>query len=156
EFDHLVWVTMKKTGPVLANILLDAILPEDLQVPESDESGVSTANRRPTQPVYGLVTFEGVPAPGAYVVFQSVTSSSLRADGLVESDGRLRLSTYTAYDGVPAGDYQVTVVWRKPFRDSAGKPGPNLLPARYADAKQSGRRVQITEGVNEVVLELRR
>jgi hypothetical protein len=30
EFDHLVWVTMTKEGPVLANLLLDGILPENL------------------------------------------------------------------------------------------------------------------------------
>src|SRR5262249_4393292 len=28
EFDHLVWVTMKKDGPVMANLLLDGILKE--------------------------------------------------------------------------------------------------------------------------------
>ena len=97
-----------------------------------------------------------MPAPGAYVVFQSVASPSVRADGLVEADGSLRLSTYTAYDGVPAGEYNVSVVWRKPFRDGAGKPGPNLLPARYAEADKSGIRVRVAEGVNDVVLELKR
>src|SRR5271154_6943319 len=35
EFDHLVWVTMKKSGPVLANIMLDGIYSEDLQVPQT-------------------------------------------------------------------------------------------------------------------------
>jgi len=30
EFDHLVWVTMTKNGPVLANLLLDGIVPENL------------------------------------------------------------------------------------------------------------------------------
>lgn len=33
EFDHLVWVTMKKDGPVLANLLLDGIYDEDLTTP---------------------------------------------------------------------------------------------------------------------------
>ena len=30
EFDHVTWITMKKDGPVLANLLLDGILKEDL------------------------------------------------------------------------------------------------------------------------------
>src|SRR5262249_20692648 len=30
EFDHFVWVTMKKDGPVVANVLLDGILPDSL------------------------------------------------------------------------------------------------------------------------------
>src|SRR5262249_12130128 len=48
EFDHLVWVTMKKSGPMLANVMLDSILPDDLTVPASDEKGVSTRNRLAT------------------------------------------------------------------------------------------------------------
>jgi hypothetical protein len=35
EFDHLVWVTMSQDGPVLANLMLDGILPENLQWNES-------------------------------------------------------------------------------------------------------------------------
>jgi hypothetical protein len=30
EFDHIVWVTMKEDGPVLANLLLEGIFPEDV------------------------------------------------------------------------------------------------------------------------------
>jgi 3',5'-cyclic AMP phosphodiesterase CpdA len=30
EFDHLVWVTMKRDGPVLANLMLEGIFPEDV------------------------------------------------------------------------------------------------------------------------------
>src|SRR5262245_25054380 len=30
EFDHLVWVTMKQDGPVIANLLMQGIYPEDL------------------------------------------------------------------------------------------------------------------------------
>jgi serine/threonine-protein phosphatase CPPED1 len=31
EFDHIVWVTMKSDGPVLANLMMDGILPEDVK-----------------------------------------------------------------------------------------------------------------------------
>jgi 3',5'-cyclic AMP phosphodiesterase CpdA len=30
EFDHIVWVTMKQDGPVLANLMLDGIYPENI------------------------------------------------------------------------------------------------------------------------------
>jgi hypothetical protein len=30
EFDHLVWVTMKAKGPVLANLMMEGIFPEDI------------------------------------------------------------------------------------------------------------------------------
>ena len=65
EFDHIVWVTMKKDGPVLANILLDGILREDLAPIASDEEGVKQYYRRPTYPASGKVTLDGKPIPGA-------------------------------------------------------------------------------------------
>jgi hypothetical protein len=37
EFDHLVWITMKKDGPVLANISIDGVFREDIKtIPASD------------------------------------------------------------------------------------------------------------------------
>src|SRR5262249_39589786 len=30
-FDHLVWVTMKPDGPVIANLMLEGIFPEDVR-----------------------------------------------------------------------------------------------------------------------------
>ena len=36
EFDHVVWVTMTNDGPLLANLQLDGILPEDVLTEESD------------------------------------------------------------------------------------------------------------------------
>jgi hypothetical protein len=44
EFDHVVWVTMKAGGPVVANLLLDGILPEDIRAQGSEVKGV-TASR---------------------------------------------------------------------------------------------------------------
>jgi 3',5'-cyclic AMP phosphodiesterase CpdA len=32
EFDHIVWVTMKKDGPVLANLMMEGIFPRDVNV----------------------------------------------------------------------------------------------------------------------------
>jgi hypothetical protein len=158
EFDHIVWVTMKQDGPRLANILLDSILPDDLKTPASDEKGVSTARRKPTYPVRGKVFFNGAPTPGAYVVLHSVGKKEKRkqrADAVVEADGTFRPSTYTAFDGMPVGKYVATLEWRKPPAEAGGKPGPNLLPARYASTETSGLAVTIKEGKNEVVLELK-
>ena len=35
EFDQVVWVTMTSSGPVIANLMLDGILRDDIQTPES-------------------------------------------------------------------------------------------------------------------------
>lgn len=153
EFDHIFWVTMKKTGPVLANVMLDAVLDDSLKHPESREKGVSTASRKLTHPTRGQVFFEGAPVAGAHVVFQAADSKDkrpVRADAITEGDGSFLLSTYTANDGVVAGEYVVTVVWRRPFTDAAGRPGPNQLPARYAQFATSGLRVTVKEGPNEL------
>jgi 3',5'-cyclic AMP phosphodiesterase CpdA len=32
EFDHIIWVTMKSDGPVMANLMMEGIFPEDLRI----------------------------------------------------------------------------------------------------------------------------
>ena len=160
EFDHIVWVTMKRDGPVLANILLDGILPEDLRRPETAEEGSVTHNRKPTHPVQGKVFFDGTPAPGAMLVFHLITDPAKKpvraADALVEPDGTFTMSTYTANDGAPAGDYVVTVVWPKPLYDDLGRPGPNQLPANYAKIETTPLKATVKSGNNDFTFELRR
>src|SRR5205814_10080890 len=60
EFDHLVWVTMKDSGPVLANVMLDGIYPEDLAVVQTNEPAVQT-HRKPCHPVSGMAAVDGLP-----------------------------------------------------------------------------------------------
>jgi hypothetical protein len=159
ELDHIVWVTMKQDGPVLANILLDGILPEDLRTVETGELGAPEYYRKPTHPVRGTVTFQGQPVPQAYVVLQSADPKEprrVRADAFTQADGSFILSTYTANDGVPAGEYTVTIVQRKPLYDAAGKPGPNQLPPRYANPETSGLKATIKSGPNELNFNLQK
>jgi hypothetical protein len=158
EFDHIAWVTMKKDGPVLANVLLDGVYPEDLSVPPSEEPGVPTKNRKKTHPCTGKVTLEGKPVPNATVVFYSYNKRTKKyarvADALAESDGTYVLSTYTAFDGVPAGEYSVTVTRHEPQFDETGKPTPNLLPDRYARPQTSPLKARAEAGKNTINLEL--
>jgi hypothetical protein len=159
EFDHIVWVTMKKDGPVLANVMLDSVLPDDLKVPESDEKGV-TYKIPPLHPVRGTVYLDGSPVAGATVVFTEADPPkerrARRGDGMTEADGSFVISALKPGDGLPAGKYAVTVTLRRPRFTPAGRPGPNLLPAKYADAKTGGLTAEVKEGVNEVKLELTR
>ncbi len=157
EFDHIVWVTMKKTGPVLANIMLDGILPENLKLPDTDEP-VTQYDRRPTYPVKGFVYYEGTPAAGATIAFHlphPITKRMIYAgDAIVEGDGSFVMSTYSAFDGAPAGEYIVTVVNAGKFIDEDSKPTKNLLPARYASTGTSPLRALVKPGPNEFVFEL--
>jgi 3',5'-cyclic AMP phosphodiesterase CpdA len=159
EFDHITWITMKQDGPVLANILLDGIYPEDLKRTVTDEKGVAV-DRKSTYPVKGWVYYDGCPAPGAQVVFYYInpaTSLLTRAgDALVDGDGSFTLSTYQANDGAPAGKYGVAVTWRENLFDPDGTVGANRLPEKYATVATSGLRVEVRPGQNEFTLELRK
>jgi hypothetical protein len=153
EFDHIVWVTMKKTGPVLANVLLDGVYREDLSRPVTDEPGNIPGYGKQVVAVRGAVSFEGTPTPGAEVQFSRYDKAAGRsrgfAQGRVEADGGFRLTSFKAFDGAEPGEYQVTVTWRVPALNEDGKPGPNRLPARYADRSQSGLTATVTaEGPN--------
>ncbi len=160
EFDHFTWVTMKKDGPVLANVLLDGVFPEDMKHRGTSETGVYEANRKPTQRVAGKVFFEGTPATDAQVIFHLISADGKSftrvADALVEPDGTFNLTTYTANDGAPIGDYAVTVTRRVPPWDEQGKPGRNQLPERYARPQSSGLRAKVTEGANDFTFELKK
>jgi len=160
EFDHIAWVTMKKEGPVVANILLDGIYSENLQKPVTAEDGSIRYDRKPTHPVRGKVLLGGATVAGAHVVLYRSEDGgkklSYTGDAVTEADGAFTISTYEANDGAPAGDYAVTVVQRDPAYDASGKPGPNRLPAKYAAAKTTDVRVQVRAGANEFALQLSR
>jgi hypothetical protein len=163
EFDHLVWVTMKKDGPLIANIMLDGIYPENLKQAITDEEGRVYTNRKPVQPVRGKMFFEGSPTPHAIVRFYLPAAATAKdkkpsfvADALVEADGSFVLSSYAANDGAPAGDYIVTVAWPDPFLDAHGKPGPNRLPEVYSRPETSSLRAQVKTGPNELNFNLKK
>jgi serine/threonine-protein phosphatase CPPED1 len=151
EFDHIVWVTMKKQGPVLANILLDGILPENLTPTISDEKGVPETNRKKVFAAGGKVIFKGEAVPNALIAFYDVPGDPkkprLIADGVADALGNCTLSTYTPFDGAPAGSYTVTVSLNVPrFDEATGKPGPNKLPERYSKLATSDLRVEVKAG----------
>ena len=158
EFDHVVWVTMKKSGPVLANLMLDGIYPEDLRVPETNEPVVHT-DRKPTYPVKGFVYWEGVPAAGSTVSFYAKASNrpGLRfvSDAVVEGDGSFVLGTYGLNDGLPAGEYAVSV-------SCEGRYGPAPeglraeMQAKYAKPDTSGLTATIKSSANEVTFNLKK
>jgi predicted phosphodiesterase len=155
EFDHLVWVTMKDTGPVLANVMLDGIYPEDLVVPETNEPVVQL-NRKAVHPVRGVVYVDGVPAANASIVFHmkepGAKAPRRTCDGLIESDGSFALSTYAPSDGAPAGEYVVTIAHGDGF--ALKGPGPEI-PEVYRKAATSPLTATIKSGPNDLTFELK-
>jgi hypothetical protein len=157
EFDHLMWVSMKKEGPVLANLLAEGIFREDMKLPESDEEGVKRT-LKPTFAARGRLLLDGKPLAGVVVVFHPADPLNLRpvrADGLTAEDGSFVLSTYSANDGAVPGRYKVTISTLPPDLVIQGAPVVRKIAAKYGQTGTSGLEVEIREGENEFRFELR-
>ena len=148
EFDHVAWITMKNDGPLIANVMLEGVLPENLQLADSDEKGVAR-KQLPTVAFKGKVLLDGAPTTNATVRFytKGMTEGTfnLVSEGLTESDGTCLMSTYKGFDGTPAGEYIVTIAqYADPSAETA-KP-KNLFPEKYAAPKTTPLIVKVTEG----------
>jgi hypothetical protein len=108
-------------------------------------------SRVPVFPVAGQVTYEGEPAVGAQVVFHPVghqLPEDEAAIGSVKEDGSFDASIY-GNGGIPAGEYAVTVQWRKMVETDGGfGTGPDVLPEQYGKADTTPIKVTVREEKN--------
>ncbi|MEZ6141728.1 MAG: metallophosphoesterase [Zavarzinella sp.] len=158
EFDHLIWITMKKTGPVIANLMLDGIVGEDLTLPKTNEE-VPQYERKRTFATKGYVYLAGTPAAGATVAFYledpaNPKRTRFAADAVVEGDGSFSLSTYGKFDGAPAGKYKVVVTFDGRYGGSSGK--KELIPEAYWKADTTPLTATVAAGSNEFTFELKK
>jgi hypothetical protein len=162
EFDHVAWVTMKKDAPLIANVMLDGILPEDLKMPDSQEKG-SVRKVVPTYPVSLKVTLDGKPLAGATVTFMRQNPEpgkrdrfQFACDGLTDEAGRMQMSTYGRFDGSPAGEYVVTAVKtaKGGYYDSFHSDEKTQLPEKYKSPETTPLKVTVKEGANDLTVEL--
>jgi hypothetical protein len=158
EFDHIVWVTMKKDGPVLANVLLDGIYPEDMKKSGSEEEGSVLSDRRPTYPVRGWLHADGAPVAGVRLQFFPADPKikvGLAADALVEQDGSFAVSTYGTFDGLPEGEYVVVVTpANRPGENPQGQL-PTTVAEKYTKRDTTDLRVQVKKAAADLRLELK-
>ena len=154
EFDQVAWVTVGQGDPVVANVVLDGILPDDLRTPDGDEP-VAARKRPAVYPVRVKVTADGLPAAGATVTFFKKEAGKngapdtwgQTADGLTDASGAAMLTTYSANDGVVPGEYAAVVVQTGKFVEySSGPVEGNKLPARYALPKTTPLRAIVKAG----------
>jgi hypothetical protein len=116
--------------------------------------GCTRSGRKPVYPVHGKVLVDGKPALEAFVYFHPEDPADPGpgfAFGQVDEAGAFAMSTYVAGDGVPAGDYVITIEW--PQRSGLLKndfQGPDRLKGRYADRKASTFRFRVEKKGNEV------
>jgi hypothetical protein len=119
------------------------------------------ADRIDTFPASGQVLWEGQPLAGALVVLHPQTAGDtglLPARAETDEQGKFVLGTYDSEDGVPAGDYRVTVHWHPLQKNGESfEPGPDVVPAQYSDPAQSELKISIAAGENQIPpLNLRR
>lgn len=114
----------------------------------------SKLSRRACYPVDGQVLFQGKPATGAIVFFHPTETHDPKDEffeptGVVEADGRFRLTTYETEEGAPAGEYLVTVVRRQ-----NGIKGDEELsdtwPQHYESPVTSGLRARVLAGQTQL------
>jgi hypothetical protein len=105
-------------------------------------------------PVSGKVLHKGQPLAEATVTFHPMgglpPSNPLNA--ITDEDGRFRMTFRQENDGVPPGEYAVTIVLRARRQDGDDqvRNGKNLLPPRYADPDTSGLLVTVRPGENNL------
>lgn len=113
----------------------------------------------PLFPAAGVVTWSGEPLGGAILHFHLLTELTGPDDEPVpvpgansQEDGSFAVSTYRPGDGLPEGDYLVTVSCedRNATRAKTDDDYPELLPARYQDPAAAGLSISIAAGANEL------
>ena len=117
-------------------------------------------------PVSGQVLFQGKPAEKALIVLHdSRPAAELRGIPIpratTDKDGRFKLSSYStdAFDGAPAGNYVVTIVFPDAAASSAQgedvdpesvDESPDILRGKYASPDTSPLKAEIKEGENNL------
>lgn len=154
EFDHLTWITMKPDGPLIANILMDGILPENLQLPAVSEPG-TVVKKQPLVAVTGKVTLDGKPVPGVTITFVQQDAPkgfrNVSADALTGADGSFTLSSYEKFDGAPAGKYRVTVVKTGRGYYDGEHPEKSQLPEKYAKGSTTPLTAEVKAGGSNAI-----
>lgn len=102
-------------------------------------------------PATGEAVQDGNPAAGALLVFHPVSSITLPAlpRATVGKDGRYAVGTYEAEDGLPEGDYVVTVYWTiKPPGAGEAVEGKSLVNAKFAKKETTPLRATVVRGTD--------
>lgn len=149
EFDQVAWVTLKSDGPVIANVLLDGVLKDDLMPYPSDEAG-GEMGRSTTVAVTGKVTLGDKPAAGVMVMFTEISADGAPAaravgNSRVAADGSYLIYAPRGASGLKPGRYAVTFTLAQPIVNGPNPP-ENPVPEKYRQTNTTPHRVEVKAG----------
>src|SRR5262245_14533755 len=107
-------------------------------------------DRRPTRvPVSGIVLIDGERLTRGNIKF--VPENGRASSGKIGQDGRFTLTCYDGNDGALLGEHRVQVASNRIISDSKIE---WFAPPKYADFRTAEIRVEITEPVDDLKIEL--
>lgn len=119
--------------------------------------GSSSKDRLPLHKAAAKVTLNSEPLEGVSIVFHSVpplkapSGKSIPAPGAESGfDGGFQVTTYRVGDGIPEGEYVVTLSCEDRSAEPVRDEYPELLPSQYQDPAKSGIKVSIRAGQNNL------
>lgn len=119
--------------------------------------GGSSSRQLAVHRASGTINWNGQPLEGASVQFHPVEPIKLRGSetpltpgGQSKANGSFDVTTFKAGDGLPPGDYLVTVSCENRTKKDKSGEYPELLPVRYQDPDKSGLKVTIKTGTNKL------
>ncbi len=120
-----------------------------------DNPGPPKVDQVKVSAVKGQISVAGVAKPGgAKLTFHPADGSKAsfplpRAQAA--DDGSFVVGTYSLADGVPPGEYKVTVVLHQVVQvDGENKAGPNLVSKDYSAVQTTPLKATVTEGENQL------
>ncbi len=108
-------------------------------------------NRKAVFPVTGKILVDGKPV--ADIAIRCVDQAGFdrknptTSHTFTKPDGSFAISTYKSGDGVPVGDYVITLEWGQRNLISMQYGGPDKLNGKYADPKTSEIKFSVKPGV---------
>jgi hypothetical protein len=142
EFDQIAWVTMKKNGPVIAQVALEGIMRDDLlAILPSEEGGSPPAKIDDLNDVVGTVTLDGA-APRNNTPEYSLPGGT----GILRLDGSYTVQQHRGPIGLKTGRYAVTFA---PTTNLVldNRKQDNRVPEKYRDAKTTPFQVEVKKDV---------
>lgn len=123
-------------------------------------------------PVEGTITLDGEPLEGAAISFVPVEGGR-PCTGQTDAEGHFTLASYVAGDGVPPGEYKVTVIKLDARRQAEAAPVEEgteeseqvmgsieqsakfLTPMKYASPATTDLKIEVTDGMEPVQIDLK-